>query len=133
MKPRLTRSQNDQMIGGVCGGLGQYLGIDTTFVRLFFVLLAFAGNGIGVLVYLLLWIILPVEGQTRPASFEENVRIGSQEVAERARNMGQDFQTMVQHPHPQATLIIGASLIILGLVYLVENLQLPWLRPPQAA
>jgi phage shock protein PspC (stress-responsive transcriptional regulator) len=128
MKPKLTRSHTDQMIGGVCGGLGKYLGIDPTFVRLFFVLLAFAGNGIGVLVYLLLWIILPVEGQTRPASFEENVRLGSEEVAERARHMGDDFRNMVQNPHPQASLIIGASLIILGIVYLIDNMQLPWLQ-----
>jgi len=116
------------MIGGVCGGLGQYLGIDSIFVRLFFVLLAFAGYGIGVLVYLLLWIILPVDGQTRPASFEENVRIGSEEVADRARHMGEDFQNMVRDPHPQIALIIGASLIILGVIYLIDNLHLPWLQ-----
>ncbi len=128
MKPKLTRSQTDQMIGGVCGGLAQYLGIDSTFVRLFFVLLAFAGNGIGVLAYLLLWIILPVEGHTRPISFEENVRMGSAEVAERARIIGEDFRHMVQKPHPQATLIIGVSLIVLGVIYLIDNLQLPWLQ-----
>lgn len=128
MRAKLTRSQTDQMIGGVCGGLGQYLGIDSTFVRLFFVLLAFAGNGIGVLVYMLLWIILPVEGQRRSTSFEENVRVGSEEVATRARHMGDDLRNMVQNPHPQATLIIGASLIILGVVYLIDNLHLPWLQ-----
>lgn len=128
MKPKLTRSHTDQMISGVCGGLGQYLGIDSTFVRLFFVLLAFAGNGIGVLVYLLLWIILPVEGQTRPVSFEDNVRMGTEEVATRTRHMGEDIRNMVQNPHPQATLIIGASLIILGVVNLIDNLHFPWLQ-----
>ena len=116
------------MIGGVCGGLGQYLGIDSTFVRLFFVLLAFAGNGIGVLIYLLLWIILPAEGRPRATSFEENVRMGSEEVADRARHIGDDLRNMVQDPHPQAALIIGAALIILGVVYLIDNLQLPWLQ-----
>lgn len=80
------------------------------------------------LVYLLLWIILPVDGQTRPTNLEENVRVGSQEVAERTRKMGREFQNIVQHPHPQAALIIGASLIIMGIVYLIDNLQLPWLQ-----
>jgi phage shock protein C len=51
------------MLGGVCGGLGEFFGIDPTLVRLFFVLLALLG-GHGVLIYLILWLIVPV----RPAT-----------------------------------------------------------------
>jgi phage shock protein PspC (stress-responsive transcriptional regulator) len=61
-KKRLTRSLNDRVIGGVCGGLGQYLGMDPTIVRLLFVLLALCG-GHGVLIYLIMLLVVPSEPQ----------------------------------------------------------------------
>ncbi len=66
MQPKkLYRSVNDRMVAGVCGGLGQYLGIDTTVVRLIFVLLALAG-GPGILAYIVLWIVVPEDSMTPP-------------------------------------------------------------------
>lgn len=55
---RLTRSENDKIIAGVCGGLATYLDIDPVFVRLAFLILLFA-SGIGFALYLILWIIMP--------------------------------------------------------------------------
>ena len=57
---RLYRSRTDTMIGGVCGGLAQYFGIDVTFVRLAFVAATFL-KGLGVLAYFVAWIIMPEE------------------------------------------------------------------------
>lgn len=116
------------MIGGVCGGLAQYLRIDSILVRLFFILLALGGSGIGLFIYFLLWIIVPLEGQKREASLQDTVRTGSEEIAERARLMGDDLRNIVRNPNPQAGLLIGAALILLGIVYLLKNLQLPWLN-----
>ena len=42
MENRLVRSRTDRMVGGVCGGLARYLGVDATLVRLVFVLIAVA-------------------------------------------------------------------------------------------
>jgi phage shock protein C len=58
--PRLYRSRSDRMIGGVCGGLGKYLNIDPTLVRLLMVALALFG-GPGLIVYLVMLIIVPEE------------------------------------------------------------------------
>ena len=58
---RLYRSRDDRMIGGVCAGLGEYLGVDPTVVRLLFVLGAFFGMGSVLLVYLVLLLIIPEE------------------------------------------------------------------------
>lgn len=127
MNSRLYRSRDDAMIGGVCGGLGHYLRIDSTYVRLFFVLLALAGNGIGALIYFLLWIIVPLEGQSRYSTLRDNVRLGSEEIADRTRAVGEDLRNIVHRPHPQMGAIIGAALIILGSIYLLQNLRLPWL------
>ena len=55
---RLMRSRDDRVIGGVAGGLGAYLGIDTVIVRLVFVVLALAGGG-GILAYIIAWIVIP--------------------------------------------------------------------------
>ena len=57
---RLTRVEEGRMIAGVCAGLARYLGIDPTVVRLIFVLLALFAAG-GVLLYLVLWLIMPME------------------------------------------------------------------------
>ena len=51
-------SSNDRRIGGVCGGLAEYFNIDSTFVRLLFILGGLLG-GLTVIVYLALWAIAP--------------------------------------------------------------------------
>jgi phage shock protein PspC (stress-responsive transcriptional regulator) len=55
---RLYRAENDKILGGVCGGLANYLKIDPAIVRILFVLIGFAG-GSGFLLYMVLWIVLP--------------------------------------------------------------------------
>ena len=135
MTNKLFRSRSDKMLGGVCGGLAAYLGIDSTLVRLFFVLLAL-GPGIGVLVYIIMWILVPEEGEERPwqPKFGEaggsagEAQPASEMIGERARAMGAELRQAVQHPHPKAGLIIGGALIVLGGLYLLENLNIPALR-----
>jgi|SRR5438067_7101328 phage shock protein C len=89
---RILRSRNDRMVGGVAGGLAAYLNTDPLFVRLGFVLLSFM-NGIGVLLYVMLWALLPNEdsaaADTR-AQVRENVeemRSTAEDLAQRARDM----------------------------------------------
>ncbi len=57
---RLYRSKTDKMVAGVAGGLAQYLAVDPTIVRLVFLLLFFAG-GSAIPIYLIMWIIMPLE------------------------------------------------------------------------
>jgi phage shock protein PspC (stress-responsive transcriptional regulator) len=60
MEKRLARSKSNRMLFGVCGGLGKYFGIDPTLVRLGFVLLALL-DGIGIIIYIILAILMPQE------------------------------------------------------------------------
>ncbi len=55
---RLYRSSKERILGGVCGGLGEYFDIDPTVVRLLWVLFALAG-GMGILFYFIAWFIIP--------------------------------------------------------------------------
>ena len=77
MERKLYRSRNDSRIAGVCGGLGEYLEIDPTLVRLIFVLLALTG-GHGVLLYIILWLIVPYAAQPLvPPSPGSNITSGT--------------------------------------------------------
>ena len=58
---RLTRSNDDRLIGGVAGGLGRHLDIDPLAIRITFVILSFAG-GLGLLAYLICLAFIPAEG-----------------------------------------------------------------------
>jgi phage shock protein PspC (stress-responsive transcriptional regulator) len=56
----LRRSSTDRWLGGVCAGLGSFTGLDTWLWRLAFTLLLIVG-GTGFLVYVLMWILVPLE------------------------------------------------------------------------
>lgn len=58
MQPRLMRSRTESILAGVCGGLGDYFGVDPVIVRLIFVLVTLT-TGIGLVVYPVLWLVMP--------------------------------------------------------------------------
>ncbi len=58
---KLYRSNTDKMIAGVCGGLAHYFGVDPTIVRLIFALLVFFGVGSGIVLYIVLALIMPLD------------------------------------------------------------------------
>ncbi|WP_295722352.1 PspC domain-containing protein [uncultured Methanobrevibacter sp.] len=57
---KLYRSYDNRMLAGICGGIGEYLNIDPTIIRLITALLIFLW-GFGIIFYLLAWIIVPNE------------------------------------------------------------------------
>ena len=58
---RLYRSKKNGIIAGVCAGMGEYLGIDVTVIRLLWILFTFLSMGAGILAYIIAWIIIPEE------------------------------------------------------------------------
>ncbi|MBI3967796.1 MAG: PspC domain-containing protein [Chloroflexi bacterium] len=64
-RPRLYRSRTDRTIFGVCGGLGDYFGVDPAFLRLGFVILLLS-SGIGIVPYLAATLIIPEEPPAPP-------------------------------------------------------------------
>lgn len=115
MAKRLYRSKTDRMVGGVCGGLGDYLGIDPTFMRILFFILIF-GGGTGFWIYLLLWFLIPEEGETQSKDFQGRIQV-----------IGDDFSKAVSQPHPKSGLIIGGGLILMGIFWLIDQLNIRWL------
>jgi phage shock protein C len=56
----MQRSRSEKMVAGVCGGLAAYFGVDPTVVRVVFAAITVLG-GAGVLLYLVLWAVMPME------------------------------------------------------------------------
>ncbi|HUS94871.1 MAG TPA: PspC domain-containing protein [Patescibacteria group bacterium] len=120
-KARLLRSGTDKMLAGVCGGIATYLGVDSVFVRLAFLVLAFA-SGVGFLIYLILMVIMPSE-----AKFEQS---SSKVVQDNLDQYGNDISSNIKRirTHPQGPVIAAGLLIVLGFYLLFSNLGwLAWL------
>ena len=124
MHRKLTRSRTDEMLGGVCGGLGDYFDIDSNLVRLVFVVLA-AASGVGVLIYIALWLIVP-QADVEEREAKERIRAGAEEIAEKARTLRNEVGHASERSNLPAGIIIGAVLILLGIVFLLRNLGFFW-------
>jgi phage shock protein PspC (stress-responsive transcriptional regulator) len=125
MTNRLYRSHTNQMIAGVCGGLGEYLRIDANLIRIFCALLVL-GSGVGVFLYVILWLIIPYPPEEASAVGDEEERSGADQVAERARSLGKELQEAWRQPSPRALLIAGGVLILLGIMWIANGLHLHW-------
>ena len=107
---KLTRSETDRMISGVCGGLAAYLGIDSVLVRLAFVILLFA-SGIGFPIYLILWVIMPREGGAD--------KVGADVIHDNIEEMSQTVSANINRLGRPNT--IGIVLILLGIYFLFNQ------------
>lgn len=99
---RLRRSRDDSVIAGVCGGLGEYLGVDPVLIRIAAIILIFAG-GVGALLYVIGWIAIPEEA--------DGVAAAGTPSAETA-------------PAPEAAsgaVVLGFVFVALGAFFLVDE------------
>jgi len=95
---RLYKSDSNKVIGGVCGGLGEYFGIDPVIFRIIAVLLIFA-HGAGLLLYLIAWICIPKRKPEADAgghyysggqSYQQN---DPRQAAQRDANIGENYNS----------------------------------------
>lgn len=59
MKGKLRLSANDKKIAGVCGGIAEYFGLESTLLRIIFVLLVILFRGLPIALYLICWAVIP--------------------------------------------------------------------------
>jgi phage shock protein C len=67
LERRLTRARDDVRVAGVCAGFARYLGIDVTLIRILWVILTIFSIGVGLIVYIACWIVMPKEALALPA------------------------------------------------------------------
>ena len=134
MEKRLYRSRSDRMVWGVCGGLAKYFGIDPTIVRVIFVLLIFA-NGLGLLAYVILAIIVPLES-SKVTTPKETVRENVEEMKETATELGREIQSTLAGEEDESEEVtktrrrrlnlFGIVLIVVGILFLLGSFNLFW-------
>jgi phage shock protein PspC (stress-responsive transcriptional regulator) len=106
--------------------LSSFLGVNPAIVRLFFVLLCF-GEGIGIYLYLLLWVIIPLDGQATTANLANVSQGRTAELTYPSLGTDVNLARLLSPIQTQFGLIIGSVLILLGITYLIPNLHLNWL------
>jgi phage shock protein C len=95
---KFRRKAKGKVLGGVCAGLADYFNIDVSLIRLAMVLLALA-DGLGILFYILAWIVVPEED--------------GEEKKEEGR--------IEEQSSPNVQVVGGIFLVLLGLYFLVKN------------
>lgn len=115
MNKKIFRKPQGALLGGICAGLGDYLRIDPLFIRIFFVLWAVTG-GSAVLVYLILWVVIPIEGDLTPMKLDDRIHL-----------VGQEISAIFQHPNSQLVTFAGIGLIGMGAYYLLQQFNFSWL------
>ena len=124
MKKKWYRSRKDKMIGGVCGGIGEYFDVDPTIIRIIAVVGLFAGAGI--LAYIVLWIVVPEEPYIPESKAQKTETAGQQDTESNGTTAetGTEEQATADQPvEPKRnrTGIFGGILVILGVLLLIDN------------
>jgi len=115
MQKKLYRSRKFRVLGGVAGGLAEYFGLDPILMRVIFVLFTLI-NGIGVLLYIIFWIIIPEE------PFEVAYNIDKDTPKDTAdANIDSQKITIEHKRNGSGRVILGVILIIIGLLFLAER------------
>ena len=132
MEKKLYRDEQNKKIAGVCAGLADHFAMDVSIVRIIFLLTAIL-HGAGLIVYVVLWIALPPKN---PFLYDPNVdyTVPPQDPYNPFKNTtppnftmpnfgepGKPFTNMPTRKHTKAGVIIGAVLIILGAIFLLDN------------
>jgi phage shock protein PspC (stress-responsive transcriptional regulator) len=114
----LYRSKTNTVIGGVCGGLGNYLNVDPILFRVLFVL-AFLIGGSGLLVYIILWIVIPEE-----KIVINDTNLNNNSMDNEMNNTDQQTNSGNNQNKPQkndGNLWGGLILITLGGIFLIDR------------
>ncbi|MBM2825461.1 MAG: phage shock protein PspC [Dehalococcoidales bacterium] len=122
------------MLCGVCGGLARYFSIDPTIVRLIAVLTIFLG-GIGIPAYIILAIVVPLEG-SKTAEPRETIQANVEEMKTTATEMGRQFRSgfgqekeaagEAPRVRQSSLLVVGVILLLLGVIFLMGSFNIFW-------
>ncbi|MDK2982290.1 MAG: hypothetical protein PWQ55_2637 [Chloroflexota bacterium] len=113
MNKRLYRSESDRVLGGVCGGLAQYLGIPALILRIFFILWMILGE-FALFVYVILWVVIPRQGDSSTFRTED--------LGVRLRQFVNEVGDVFRQPDSQLVTYAGVGLITWGVYNLLARL-----------
>lgn len=115
MAKRLYRNESEKVLGGVCAGLGDFLGIDPVFVRIFFILWTVLGE-LSVLIYILMWVVIP-----RGSAPDADEKFDINDVGGRINQVGREVREISRQPSSEPIIFTGIGLILWGVYYLIRR------------
>ena len=107
---KLSRNSMNRVIGGVCSGLAEFFGLDVALVRIAFVI-AFMFASFGFWLYIILWIVLPVEGQQTTVNSQQST-VNSQQS---------ESESVSKSESKVKSVLAGSFVILIGLLFLINN------------
>ena len=112
---KFYRSTSNRVIAGVCGGLSDYLSVDATLIRLFFLVLTLT-SGLGVALYVILAVLTPADNKPR-ATGRDNWR----DLVAGCRAAGGCHHCHRARPQHHGRWLLGLLLCLIGLIALTKN------------
>jgi phage shock protein PspC (stress-responsive transcriptional regulator) len=115
MNRRLYRSRRDSVLGGVAGGVAEYLDVDPSIVRIIWAVLAIVTGGLFILLYIVMWIVVPEGAAADPATPPDG--------AASAAPSGQGWVSAPPRRRggSNGTLVVGLLLIGAGIWFLIDE------------
>jgi phage shock protein PspC (stress-responsive transcriptional regulator) len=126
IEKRLIRDSKNKMIAGVAAGIANYFEIDPNVIRLLFIVLAVFG-GSGILIYFLLWLLLPKDS-SKTTEEKDVMRENVQQMKDAVRDFAKEIKKETHMDHyekkEKSQRSLGIILVVVGLVFLLTNLGL---------
>lgn len=125
---RLVRTSKNKMLGGVATGIGDYFDLDPNIIRFLFIVLTVFG-GSGVLMYLLLWLLLPSD-TSETSGGRDTMRENIGQMKETVQGFAEDIKKEVTpektdtEKKSKSQGYLGVVLVVLGVGFLLINLGL---------
>lgn len=138
MQKRLYRSRDDRLISGVCGGLAKYFDIDPVIVRVITIVVALVTSGVGILAYIIMAIVVPLES-SQVSEPKEIVKENVEEIKQTASQLGEEIRSTFERKEgaPEETAkfrhrglnVLGITIIVIGILCLLASFNLfGWLN-----
>lgn len=122
---KIFRSVDDCIVAGICGGIAQFFEIDSSLIRILFVLLALGGGG-GILIYIVLWLVIPREKEMK---IEEEIKNFTEKAKNKAKSMAKDIKLENRVKKMRKNNILAIVLILVGLFAIwneISPIKIDW-------
>jgi phage shock protein C len=115
---KLYRSHRDKILFGVCGGLAEYFEIDSTIVRIAFILLTLA-SGVGIIAYIVFLLVVPKEISEEPVNRSDNLKEFAKETGDHAKRIAAEAKEIRWGNRRK---MFGGALVLIGFFLIVQKL-----------